>query len=102
MDVPTSEVELSVVVPVLNGVGTLAELHGRLSATLEQCCQSHEIVIVDDGSRDGTWQLVGELTHRDPSMRGLRLARNSGHAAAVAAGFSVSRGAIVAMIDVDL
>lgn len=93
---------VSVVVPVLDGAATIEELHARLSDTLAGWSAEHELIIVDDGSRDDTWDRLVRLTERDPNLRAVRLARNSGHAAAIAAGFSLATGEIVAMIDADL
>lgn len=98
----TVDLPVSVVVPVLNGEATLVELHRRLSASLTRCAPDHEIVFVDDGSRDRTWSILTDLAAVDPRVRCLRLARNSGHAAAISAGFSAASGSIVAMIDADL
>ncbi len=94
--------ELSVVIPVFNGVSTLAETHQRLSETLDDARWDHELIFVDDGSRDGSWDLIRRIAGADDRVIGLRLARNVGHAAAVAAGFDEARGSIVAMTDVDL
>lgn len=93
---------VSVVVPVYNGANTLDELYRRLSSTLEEHEPSAEIIIVDDASRDDTWEQVTGFSRTNRSVRGLRLARNVGHAGAVMAGFAVARGKVVVMIDADL
>ena len=93
---------LSVVAPVFNEEATLGELHRRLSATLTALGGTHEIVLVDDGSTDGSWGLLLELAARDPQLRLLRLSRNFGHQAALSAGLDAARGDAVVLMDADL
>jgi glycosyltransferase involved in cell wall biosynthesis len=95
-------VELSVVVPVYNEEDNLAELHRRLVETLEAAAPSFEIVFVDDGSRDASWRLIGELAAQDGRVRGLRFSRNFGHQMAFAAGLDHARGDAVVIMDGDL
>jgi glycosyltransferase involved in cell wall biosynthesis len=91
---------LSVVVPVFNEAGTLPELHRRLAAVLADTAS--EIVMVDDGSRDGSWEIMRELSAADPGLRLLRLSRNFGHQAAITAGLDAARGDAVVVMDGDL
>jgi dolichol-phosphate mannosyltransferase len=93
--------ELSVVLPVHNEEANLPELHRRVTATLEGTVD-YEVVFVDDGSRDGSAALVAELAERDPRVRLVRLSRNFGHQAALAAGLDHARGAAVVLMDSDL
>lgn len=92
---------LSVVVPVFNEEDTLRELHSRLSAALPPV-EVWEIVLVDDGSADGSWPLMRELSAADPRLRLVRLSRNFGHQAAITAGLEAARGEAVIVIDGDL
>jgi dolichol-phosphate mannosyltransferase len=91
---------LSVVVPVFNENDTLRELHRRLAAVLP--AGDHEVVLVDDGSRDGSWNVMRELAAADPAVRLLRLSRNFGHQAALTAGLDAARGDAVVVMDGDL
>lgn len=90
------------VVPALDEAHRLPEVHRRITAALEGRPWQLELVIVDDGSRDDSWEVIRSLAAADPAVRGVRLASNSGHPAAVAAGFGAATGEIVAMIDADL
>jgi len=92
---------LSIVAPVYNERDTLAELHRRLTAALADL-DSYEILLVDDGSTDGSWQGLLELAARDPHLRLLRLSRNFGHQAALSAGLDAARGDAIVLMDADL
>jgi dolichol-phosphate mannosyltransferase len=91
---------LSVVVPLHDEEGTLGELHRRLGAALAGV--PFELVLVDDGSSDGTGVLLEELADGDPRVRVIRLSRNFGHQAALTAGLEHARGDAIAMLDGDL
>jgi polyisoprenyl-phosphate glycosyltransferase len=93
--------ELSVVLPVHDEEPNLAELYRRLCAALANE-PSFELVFVDDGSRDGSAVLLAELCRLDPRVRLIRLSRNFGHQAAMAAGLDHARGAAVVLMDSDL
>jgi len=87
---------------VYNERETLRELHRQLGATLAGLPHDHEIVLVDDGSRDGSTEMIRELAAIDPCVRGLRLSRNFGHEAAIEAGLRDARGDAVVVMDADL
>ncbi len=93
---------LSIVVPVYNERETLRELHRQVSAQLAALPHDHEIILVDDGSRDGSTAMIEELARTDPAVRGLRLSRNFGHEAAIEAGLRDARGDAVVVMDADL
>jgi dolichol-phosphate mannosyltransferase len=95
-------IEHSVVVPVLNEEGNVRELIGRLVPVLEGAGQSFEVIVVDDGSTDGTPAILRELSEKEPRLRVLRLSRNYGQEAAVQAGMLRSRGRWVIQMDGDL
>ncbi len=95
-------VELSVVVPVLDEVESLGELYRELTTVLERLGRSYELVFVDDGSRDGSFQALEKLHRSDERVRALQLRRNFGKAAALAVGFQESRGQVVVTLDADL
>jgi dolichol-phosphate mannosyltransferase len=95
-------VELSVVVPVYNAASCMSELHRRLTETLGRLTSSFEIVLVDDGSRDGSWAAIAQLAKEDPRVRALRLSRNFGQHAAITAGLQDCQGAWAVVMDCDL
>lgn len=98
----SSHPELSIVIPAFNEQGNLEKLYSELVSTLGTLHTSWEIILVDDGSRDRTWNEIGLLNARDPRVRGLRLSRNFGHQNALIAGLSNARGAAVISMDADL
>lgn len=95
-------VELSVVVPVFNEVESVDELTGRIVAALDEITSRYELIIVDDGSRDGTGGALKRLGARYPKLRSIHLRRNYGQAAALSAGFDAARGEVVITLDGDL
>ena len=92
--------DLSVVVTLYDEEGTVEELHRRVSETLAG--RDYELILVDDGSRDGTWALVEALRARDERLRAVRFKRNFGQHPAMHAGLSRARGTIVVTMDGDL
>ncbi|HYX03224.1 MAG TPA: glycosyltransferase family 2 protein [Reyranella sp.] len=101
MNPPTRPV-LSVVAPCFNEQEVLPEFLRRIHAVLDGIGGSSEIVLVDDGSRDGTWQAMTEAAAKSPRVVGVRLMRNHGHQLALTAGLTVCRGERVLIIDSDL
>jgi polyisoprenyl-phosphate glycosyltransferase len=96
-------IRLSIVVPCYNEEENLRELHRRLTVAARTLCgEDFELILVDDGSRDGTWRVMNELSHNDPNVVAVRMARNHGHQLALTAGLSMVRGELVLVIDADL
>jgi dolichol-phosphate mannosyltransferase len=93
---------LSIVVPVFNEVESLSTLHGELSEVAAAHGYPLDIIFVDDGSTDGSWDVVRDLAAADPRVRGIRLRRNFGKAAALSAGFAEAAGEMVMTLDADL
>ncbi len=94
--------EISLVVPVFNEEATLAEVCRRSTATLEQLGKPFELIVVDDGSQDGTWAVVEGLVAEDRRIRAVRFKRNFGQHPAMHAGLVRARGDIVVTMDADL
>jgi glycosyltransferase involved in cell wall biosynthesis len=91
-----------VVVPVYEERDNLEPLHAELTAALADVTGGVEFVYVDDGSRDGSAEVLAGLAARDERVRVLRFAANCGQTAAFAAGFEAARGEVVATLDADL
>ncbi len=94
--------EISVVIPVYNEVENVPDLHRELTRALEGLGRPYEIIVVDDGSQDGTLDRLLEIEAGDPRLRVLRLRRNFGQTAAFSAGFDHARGDVVVTSDGDL
>jgi dolichol-phosphate mannosyltransferase len=92
---------ISVVVPVYNEIETVPELHRRLSGAVAPLGR-HELVFVDDGSSDGSWEALKAVAEADPHVRLIRFSRNFGHQIALSAGLEAARGDAVVSIDGDL
>ena len=94
---------LSIAIPLFNEAALIPELLTRTARVLDSIPGGpHEIVCVDDGSRDETWQLVKEATHRDPRVFGVSLSRNFGHQAAFSAALDHVTGDAIVLMDGDL
>jgi dolichol-phosphate mannosyltransferase len=92
----------SVVVPVYDEVEGIDAFHSRLSAVLSVMGEDFEIVYVDDGSADGSWDRLSDIAKSDEHVRVVRFSRNFGHQMAITAGQDHSRGDTVVTIDADL
>ena len=94
---------ISVVIPCYNEQEVLPKLHARLLTALAGCgVPNCEVVLVDDGSKDRTWEILCEMQLADPRFKVIRLSRNFGHQLALTAGLDQCRGDVVLIIDADL
>jgi glycosyltransferase involved in cell wall biosynthesis len=93
---------LSVVIPCYNETGVLPLLEERLRSALPALGMPFEVVFVDDGSTDGSYEWLAALSARDARFKLLRFSRNFGHQAAITAGLLAARGEAVAILDADL
>ena len=94
---------LSIVVPCFNEQGCLAVLHERLGAAARSVAgEDYEIVLVNDGSRDGSWPIMQRMAEQDPHLVAVNLSRNHGHQLALTAGLDLCRGDLILIIDADL
>jgi glycosyltransferase involved in cell wall biosynthesis len=93
---------ISVVAPVYNESDSLLELYKRVSKVMESSDETWELVLVDDGSSDGSTQMILDMAERDERVRPVIFSRNFGQQNAVAAGLDYSRGDAVVIIDADL
>lgn len=94
--------DLSVVVPIYNEAENLTQLCEQLHSTLSKLGRAYEVVLVDDGSTDGSWEKMVELSAHIPGLRLIRFRRNFGQTAAMSAGFREARGKVAVTLDADL
>ncbi|HVT59470.1 MAG TPA: glycosyltransferase family 2 protein [Thermoanaerobaculia bacterium] len=94
--------ELSVVIPVFNGAATLPELLARLAPVLAAAVGSSEVILVNDGSRDGSWETIASLAAGRAAVRGIDLMRNYGQHNALLCGIRAASGALILTLDDDL
>lgn len=95
--------KLSIVIPCFNEEACIPELHRRLTGAARKAVgDDYEIVLVNDGSRDGSWSAMQQLAAADPHVVGVNLSRNHGHQLALTAGLDLCRGQIILIIDADL
>jgi glycosyltransferase involved in cell wall biosynthesis len=94
--------DVSVVIPIRNEAPGLAELHRELTDTLAGWGRSYELILIDDGSTDESFDVLARLQMTDPHLRVIRFRRNFGQTAAFAAGFDHARGRIIVTSDGDL
>lgn len=97
-----SAVYLSVVVPLYNEEESIEALLAKITEAIDSLDVSYEIILVDDGSRDQTWQIIEKLAKAYPMLRGVKLKRNFGQTSAMVAGFEQAQGEIIVTLDGDL
>jgi undecaprenyl-phosphate 4-deoxy-4-formamido-L-arabinose transferase len=105
MDLPSQSPEgrsLSVVTPVYNGEASVAELCRRLGEVLPLVATQYEIILVNDGSRDRSWEVISELSSRSPTVRGINLMRNYGQHNALLCGIRAAKYDVIVTLDDDL
>ncbi|HWY85982.1 MAG TPA: glycosyltransferase family 2 protein [Gemmataceae bacterium] len=93
---------ISIVIPFFNEEESLAILHEEIAHVAQNTGLDLEVIFVDDGSQDGSWQVVALLAGKYPRVHGIRLRRNFGKAAALSAGFAAARGDVIMTLDADL
>jgi glycosyltransferase involved in cell wall biosynthesis len=93
---------ISIVIPVFNERESLAQLHQEIDETAKLHSLDVEILLVNDGSTDDSWEAIRALAMKDTRVRGIRFRRNFGKAAALSAGFEAARGDIIMTLDADL
>jgi len=93
---------LSTVIPVFNEAESLESLYRELDEVAKANDYKLDLIFVDDGSTDGSWEIIARLAAADPRVRGFRFRRNFGKAAALSAGFQAARGELVMTLDADL
>ena len=94
--------DISVIVPLYNEVESLEELADWIARVMQSSGFSYEVILIDDGSRDGSWQKIEELSAKVPEIKGVKFRRNYGKSAALNTGFIHAQGDVVVTMDADL
>lgn len=93
---------VSLVIPLFNEAESLPELHAWIVRVCKQENLSYEVLLLDDGSTDTSWEIIQELRQQDPNVRGFRFRTNYGKSAALNVGFAEAKGEVVITMDADL
>jgi len=94
--------DISVVIPLLNEDESLQELHDWIAKVMQSNRYSYEILFIDDGSTDASWEVIEQLSKKDKNVKGIRFQRNFGKSQALNAGFKEAEGNVVITMDADL
>lgn len=97
-----SKRNISIVVPLYNEVESLPELHAWIVRVMQANTFSYEVIFIDDGSKDGSWDVIEALRQKDPNVIGIKFQRNYGKSAALQKGFEAAVGTVVITMDADL
>jgi dolichol-phosphate mannosyltransferase len=93
---------ISVVIPCYNEEEVLPELRRRVSSVFSELGIPYEIILIDDGSKDGTWSVMASIAEEDPRFKVIKLSRNRGHQIALTCGLDQARGQVILIMDADL
>jgi glycosyltransferase involved in cell wall biosynthesis len=93
---------LSIIIPLLNEQESLPELHQWIVKVMTTHNYTYEVIFIDDGSTDNSWQIIADLSKSNPSVKGIRFLRNFGKSQALHAGFAKAKGDVVITMDADL
>ncbi|WP_370478249.1 glycosyltransferase family 2 protein [Tamlana flava] len=94
--------DISVVIPLLNEQDSLVELHDWIAKVMQSNQFSYEIIFIDDGSTDDSWQIVSKLSLQNNNVKGIRFLKNYGKSQALHAGFEKAQGDVIVTMDADL
>jgi glycosyltransferase involved in cell wall biosynthesis len=94
--------DISIVIPLRDEEHNVVPLHQEITAVMEEIARAYELILIDDGSEDGTFERLAEVYARDPRVRVIRFTRHFGQTAAFAAGFAHARGRLIVTADGDL
>ncbi|WP_290699837.1 glycosyltransferase family 2 protein [Lacinutrix sp.] len=94
--------DISVVIPLLNEQESLTELHDWIAKVMQSNRFSYEILFIDDGSKDGSWKTIENLSKTDTNVKGIRFLKNFGKSQALHAGFEKAKGDVIITMDADL
>ena len=93
---------LTILIPLLNEAESLPELYRWITKVMQQHNYSYEVVFIDDGSTDESWDIIDDLSKSDTNVKGIRFQKNFGKSQALHAGFAIANGDVVITMDADL
>jgi glycosyltransferase involved in cell wall biosynthesis len=96
------DIHVSVVIPLFNEAESLPELHRWIQDVMKENAFQYEVIFIDDGSKDGSWEIIEELRRQDGRVKGIKFQRNYGKSAALHVGFEKAMGKVVITMDADL
>jgi glycosyltransferase involved in cell wall biosynthesis len=94
--------DISAIIPLYNEEESLHELHSWIKRVMDDHAFTYEILFIDDGSKDSSWQVIKSLSEENPEVRGFRFSKNYGKTAALQTGFNEAKGKVVITLDADL
>lgn len=94
--------DISLVIPLYNEVESLPELHGWIKKVMEENGYSYEVIFVDDGSNDGSWEIIKSIHEKYENVTGVKFRRNYGKSAGLNVGFEHTKGDVVITMDADM
>jgi glycosyltransferase involved in cell wall biosynthesis len=94
--------DISVVIPLLNEAESLPELHDWIAKVMQSNSYSYEIIFIDDGSTDNSWEIIQKLANKNNCVKGISFQRNFGKSQALNAGFKIAQGNVIITMDADL
>lgn len=97
-----SKVDISVIIPLYNEDESLTELHAWIKRVMEENAFSYEVLFIDDGSNDESWNIVKKLKENNPEVRGFKFSKNNGKTAALQTGFNECVGDVIITMDADM
>src|SRR5690606_33321509 len=93
---------LTILIPLLNEAESLPELYQWITAVMQRNNYSYEVVFIDDGSTDESWNIIEDLSNKDTNVKGIRFQKNFGKSQALHSGFAIAKGDVVITMDADL
>jgi glycosyltransferase involved in cell wall biosynthesis len=96
------KLQLSICIPLFNEVESLQELHTWILKVMEENSFSYEILFIDDGSTDGSWNVINALSEKSPNVKGIKFRRNYGKSAGLFVAFKIAKGEVIITMDSDL
>ena len=94
--------DISIIIPLLNEEESIAELYSLIKKVMIKEGYTYEVLFIDDGSKDNSWNVIKKLKSDDPSVKGIRFQKNFGKSQALHAGFKASNGNVIITMDADL